>query len=126
MQVLRRRPMKQDPDEIKAFCGRGSAFEGKMTFQGVFQLDGTFQGEISGDGTLILGETAIVRGRLGTNTIIVKGFVEGEVHAHGRVEIHSTGKVYGTLLAPKLKVNEGGILEGQCEMERQPHKIEKV
>jgi len=112
--------MKQEAEEIKAFSGRDSVFEGKMTFQGLFQLDGTFQGEISGDGTLILGETAIVRGKLGTKTIIVKGFVEGEVHAHGRVEIHSTGKVYGTLVSPKLKINEGGILEGQCEMEGQP------
>ncbi len=118
--------MKQEAEEIKAFSGRDSVFEGKMTFQGLFQLDGTFQGEISGDGTLILGETAIVRGKLGTKTIIVKGFVEGEVHAHGRVEIHSTGKVYGTLVSPKLKINEGGILEGQCEMEGQSRKIEKM
>jgi cytoskeletal protein CcmA (bactofilin family) len=118
--------MKQEAEEIKAFSGRDSVFEGKMTFQGLFQLDGTFQGEISGDGTLILGETAIVRGKLGTRTIIVKGFVEGEVHAHGRVEIHSTGKVYGTLVSPKLKINEGGILEGQCEMERQPRNTEKM
>ena len=118
--------MKQEAEEIKAFSGRDSVFEGKMTFQGLFQLDGTFQGEISGDGTLILGETAIVRGKLGTKTIIVKGFVEGEVHAHGCVEIHSTGKVYGTLVSPKLKINEGGILEGQCEMEGEPRKIKTV
>jgi cytoskeletal protein CcmA (bactofilin family) len=117
--------MKQNSEEIKAFFGKDSVFEGKMTFQGLFQLDGTFEGEISGDGTLILGETAIVRGKLGINTIIVKGLVEGEVHAHGRVEIYSTGKVYGTLLSPKLKVNEGGILEGQCEMDGKPRKTDE-
>jgi cytoskeletal protein CcmA (bactofilin family) len=113
--------IKQNPEEIKAFLGKNSIFEGTVTFQGLFQLDGTFEGEISGDGTLILGETAIVRG-LGINTMIVKGLVEGEVHAHGRVEIHSTGKVYGTLLTPTLTVNEGGILEGQCEMNGKPNK----
>jgi cytoskeletal protein CcmA (bactofilin family) len=41
------------------------------------------------------------------------------------VEITSTGKVYGTLLSPKLKVNEGGILEGQCEMNGKPRKTDE-
>jgi cytoskeletal protein CcmA (bactofilin family) len=43
--------------------------------------------------------------------------VEGEVHAKGLVEIHSTGKLYGTLVTPTLTVIEGGILEGHCKME---------
>jgi cytoskeletal protein CcmA (bactofilin family) len=105
------------PEEISAYLGKETIFEGKMTFEGVFRLDGKFEGEIFEGGTLIVGETAVVQGKIGVNSIIINGLVEGEVYAKGRVEIHSTGKFYGNLLTPILIVNEGGILEGHCKME---------
>ena len=104
-------------EEISAYLGKQTIFEGKMTFEGVFRLDGKFEGEIFESGTLIVGETAIVKGKIGLNTIIINGLVEGDVYAKARVEIHSTGKVYGTLFTPILTVNEGGIFEGRCRME---------
>jgi len=105
------------PEEISAYLGKETLFEGKMTFEGVFRLDGKFEGEIFESGTFIVGETAIVKGKIGINTIIINGLVEGEVYAKGRVEIHSTGKVYGNLFTPILTINEGGIFEGHCKME---------
>jgi cytoskeletal protein CcmA (bactofilin family) len=104
-------------EEISAYLGKETLFEGKMTFEGVFRLDGKFEGEIFESGTLIVGETAIVKGKVGLNTIIINGLVEGEVYAKTRVEIHSTGKVYGKLSTPILTINEGGIFEGHCKME---------
>jgi cytoskeletal protein CcmA (bactofilin family) len=104
-------------EEISAFLGKETAFEGKMTFEGVFRLEGKFEGEIFEGGTLIVGETATVKGMIRVKTIVVNGLIEGEIHAQERVEIHSTGKFYGTLFTPILVINEGGILEGHCKME---------
>ncbi len=104
-------------EEINAYLGKQTLFEGKMTFEGVFRLDGKFEGEIFEGGTLIVGETAVVKGKVKLDTIVINGLVEGDIHAKTRVEIHSTGKVYGTLFTPVLTVNEGGILEGHCKME---------
>ncbi|OGQ07926.1 MAG: hypothetical protein A2026_22300 [Deltaproteobacteria bacterium RBG_19FT_COMBO_46_12] len=111
-------------EEISAYLGKQTFFEGKMTFEGVFRLDGKFEGEIFESGTLIVGEAASVKGKVGLHTIIVNGVVEGEIYAKVRVEIHSTGKVYGTLYAPTLTINEGGIFEGHCKMERDIDKKE--
>jgi cytoskeletal protein CcmA (bactofilin family) len=105
------------PEEISAYLGKETLFEGKMTFEGVFRLDGKFEGEIFESGTLIVGETAIIKGKIGIDTIIINGLVEGNVYAKARVEIHSTGKVYGNLFTPILTINEGGIFEGHCKME---------
>jgi len=107
-------------EEISAYLGKQTLFEGKMTFEGVFRLDGKFEGEIFESGTLIVGETAIIKGKVGLDAIIINGLVEGEVNAKTRVEIHSTGKVYGTLSTPILTINEGGIFEGHCRMEGAP------
>ena len=107
------------PGEIKtlAFLAKETVIEGKMTFEGEFRFDGKFEGEMFGGGTLIVGETAVVKGKIRVNTIVINGLVEGEVHAKRLVEIHSTGKLYGTLVTPTLTVIEGGILEGHCKME---------
>jgi cytoskeletal protein CcmA (bactofilin family) len=104
-------------DEISGYFGKEVVFEGKMTFEGIFRLEGKFEGEIFESGTLIVGETAIVKGKVEAHTIIINGHVEGEVCAKGRLEIHPTGKLYGNLLAPILTVHEGGILDGHCKME---------
>ncbi len=111
-------------EEISAYLGKETLFEGKMTFEGVFRLDGKFEGEIFESGTLIVGETAVVKGKIALNTIIINGLVEGDVHAKTRVEIHPTGKVYGNLFTPVLTINEGGILEGHCKMKEEQDKNE--
>jgi len=104
-------------EEISAYLGKETVFQGKMTFEGVFRLDGKFEGEIFDSGTLIVGETANIKGKIGLQTLVINGRVEGDIYAKARVEIHATGKVYGTLSAPILTINEGGILEGSCKME---------
>ncbi len=113
-------------EEISAFLGKETVFEGKMTFEGVFRLDGKFEGEIFESGTLIVGETAVVKGKIGVNTLIINGQVEGEVCVQGRVEIHSTGKLLGDLSTPLITIAEGGIFEGHCKMEGQPLQKENL
>src|SRR4030067_3577794 len=117
-------PPPPTSEEISAYLGKQTLFEGKMTFEGVFRLDGKFEGEIFESGTLIVGETAVVKGKVGVNTLIINGHVEGEVYAQGRVEIHSTGKLHGNLSTPIITIAEGGIFEGHCKMEGQPHQKE--
>ena len=104
-------------EEVTAFLGKDTVFQGKMTFEGVFRLEGRFEGEIFESGTLIVGETAVVKGKIVVNAIIINGLVEGEVCAKARTEIHAAGKLYGTLVTHTLTVNEGGILDGYCKME---------
>ena len=104
-------------EEISAYLGKETVFQGKMTFEGVFRLDGKFEGEIFDSGTLIVGETANIKGKVELQILIINGRVEGDIYAKARVEIHATGRVYGTLSTPILTINEGGIFEGSCKME---------
>jgi cytoskeletal protein CcmA (bactofilin family) len=104
-------------EEISGYFGKEVVFEGKMTFEGIFRLEGKFEGEIFESGTLIVGESAVVKGKIEAHTIIINGHVEGDVSAKERVEIHPTGKFYGNLLTPIFTISEGGIFDGQCKME---------
>ena len=109
-------------EEISGYFGKEAVFEGKMAFEGVFRLDGKFEGEIFQSGTLIVGDSAVVKGKMEVTSIVINGRVEGDVYAKERTEIHTTGKFYGNLLTPVLTIDEGGIFEGHCKMERIPEK----
>ena len=57
--------------DVNTLVGRGSHFEGKMTFEGTVRVDGSFAGEIVSDDTLIIGESAEVRAELDVATVII-------------------------------------------------------
>ena len=109
-------PMKQNLEEINVFWDKDCTFNGKITSGGVFRLDGKMEGEISHSGTLVIGETAVIKGNLEVNVLILNGKFEGEVNAKERLEIHPGGKLYGTVYTPILVVLDGGILDGNCKM----------
>jgi len=108
--------MKQNLEEINVFWDKDCTFNGKITSGGVFRLDGKMEGEISHSGTLVIGETAVIKGNLEVNVLILNGKFEGEVNAKERLEIHPGGKLYGTVYTPILVVLDGGILDGNCKM----------
>ena len=102
--------------EINAFLGKGTDFNGKLTFEGTVRLDGNFSGEIFSPGILIIGETAVVDANINVNTLIVSGKLTGNIDAKARVEIHAPGKLYGNINSPVLVIDEGVIFEGGCTM----------
>jgi cytoskeletal protein CcmA (bactofilin family) len=114
--------MKQPLEETSVLLDKSSVLKGKITFEGICRLDGTVEGEILNSGTLIMSEAAVIKGKLGVNTLILNGKVEGEVNAKERVEIQSLGKLYGTIFTPILVIQDGGILEGDCRMQEQSNR----
>jgi cytoskeletal protein CcmA (bactofilin family) len=105
------------PGEIHALLGRGTAYSGKLTFEGRVRIDGTFEGEIFSAGTLILGDSADVKGSIDVGTLIVLGgHLQGEVHARDLVELHAPGRVTGDIVTPQLFIDRGVVFEGQCTM----------
>lgn len=102
--------------DVNTLVGRGSHFEGKMTFEGVVRIDGSFAGEIVSDDTLIIGEGAEVRAELDVATLVVYGVVYGNVRASTCVELHPPGHLVGNIVAPQLVVERGAMFDGQCRM----------
>ena len=102
--------------EITALLGKGANFEGKLVFEGVVRIDGNFKGDIFTRDTLIVGADSKIRANIEADTVLIAGFVEGEIRALTRVEIHSTGYVRGTVVAPIFKIEEGGMFDGSTQM----------
>lgn len=113
-------------DEINAFLGANTEFEGKLSFTGAVRIDGHFRGEIFTEGTLIVGEMAVIESDVHASHIIVNGEIRGNVIADQRMEIHTSGKVTGNIQTPVLVINEGVVFNGNCRMEKTEKIKDKV
>ncbi len=107
---------KQKGEDVNVFLGQNCVFNGKMTSEGIFRLEGKVEGEIYHGGILIIGQTAVIKAKLNVSALILDGIVEGEVTVKERVEIESRGKLYGTILTPIFVIQDGGIFQGNCKM----------
>ena len=106
-------------DEINAFMGANTTYEGKLTFQGAVRIDGVFSGEIVSDGALIVGKDAQVDGTLSVGELVLSGKFTGEVRATRRVLIHKAGYLEGILRSPVLVMEEGATIQGQTFMRKE-------
>jgi len=105
-----------EKSEIKAFLGPGSKFEGKLFFDEIVRLDGSFKGEIVSKDTLIVGETADIDGEVEVGTFILSGQFKGNIKAMTRVELRRPARFEGTIEAPVLVVEEGVVINGNLSM----------
>ena len=103
--------------EINALLGRGTSYEGKLTFEGRVRIDGSFRGEIFSEGVLILGEGAEVDATVDVGTLIVRGGeLRGTVRARQLVEIHVPGRVLADVETSQIFIDKGVVFEGRCTM----------
>jgi len=103
--------------DVHTLLGKGSEFEGKLTFEGQVRIDGKFSGQIFTKDTLVIGEGARVNAEINAGTVIVNGVVEGNIRAAQMIELHNPGRVKGNMETPALSIDKGVMFEGSCKME---------
>ncbi len=114
---------KKKHEDIVAFLGKGAEFVGKLIFSGYVRIDGSFSGEIFGDGTLAVGEEAQVSADINAGIVMISGEVRGQIAAKERIGIFSTGRFSGALKTPVLAIEEGAFFEGTSCMSANGDKV---
>lgn len=111
-----KKPVSMDKADIKAFLGPGSRFEGKLNFDEMVRIDGYFTGEIHSSDTLIVGESAVIEGRIQVGALILSGSFSGEITATSLVDLRAPAKVEGKIGTPCLKIEENVVFNGEIIM----------
>ncbi len=111
-----KKPIAIDKADIKAFLGPGSKFEGKLSFDEMVRLDGSFSGEISSSDTLIVGESAEIEGSINVGALILSGRFKGDIKATTMVELRAPAQVEGSVETPSLKIDEKVLFNGEIKM----------
>ena len=115
------RKKRKKHDAISTFLGPDASIDGTIEFQGTIRLDGSVKGKIkSGEGTVIVGEKAVVNAEIAVGTAIVMGEVVGTIDAADRIEVYPPGRVAGDIQSPVISIEEGGMLNGNCSMKEHP------
>lgn len=101
---------------VSTVFGKDTEFTGDLSFEKSLQINGSFEGEITSGGYLVIGEGASIKANIKADTVILKGTVHGNIEATRRLEIHPNGALYGNIRTAKLQIADGVIFEGKCEM----------
>ena len=106
-------------ERVTSVLGPGINWRGNLRGTGGIRIEGTFEGEIGIRGLVVVGETGRVTcEKLQANTVIVAGAVHGNIAAE-KLEIRSTGRVWGDVVVGAFATEEGGFLRGTVQMEEQ-------
>jgi cytoskeletal protein CcmA (bactofilin family) len=95
--------------------------KGNIKFSGELTLDGKLDGEIHTDGTLQLGDSAVINGNINAQSVVVRGKVHGNINAKEKIEIKSKAELFGDIRASKLVIEEGVTYVGKTEVN--PNKV---
>ena len=108
----------------KNVLGSDVEIKGNIKFTGELALEGKLDGEVQTDGTLTLGDSAVVNGNINAQSVIVRGKVNGNINAKEKIEIKNKAELFGDIRAAKLSVEEGVTFVGKTEVN--PNKVSPV
>lgn len=92
--------------------------QGSLISQGDMQIDGTVEGDIR-SGTLMVGNSAVIKGEIVAEEVVVRGRIEGRIRAR-RVQLDASAVVIGDILQESLTVAAGATFEGTCRKSSDP------
>lgn len=99
--------------------GQGAKLEGTVVSAGSLRIDGQVKGQINADGDVILSPQSQVEADIRAVNITVAGRFKGNIFAKQTAELARGGRVDGNITSKSLIVAEGGIFNGQSNMDGQ-------
>jgi cytoskeletal protein CcmA (bactofilin family) len=91
-------------------------FSGTINFEKPFLIQGKISGEIVTKSLLVVDEAAVVDANINASSVVIRGAVKGNITASEKVEITTTGKLTGNVIAPEIFMENGCIFNGRCTM----------
>src|SRR5262245_25698675 len=80
-------------------------------------LEGRVEGRVSlRNFHLTIGPNGDIQGEVSAKMVTVVGKIAGNVIASERIEVRETGRIQGDLIAPRLTVAEGAVINGAITM----------
>jgi len=95
-----------------------ASIQGNVVFKDPVNLkiNGKFEGNLTTRGNLTIGENAEIDADIIGENITISGKVCGDIIAERSLRLFAPAKVIGNIRTPSLVVNEGALLQGDCQM----------
>lgn len=100
--------------------GPQTVLKGTLKFTESLTIRGVFEGEIDATGHLVIEKGSSVRADIKVGSATVAGSVSGNIFAEEKLEMDSLGQVFGNVRTRRLRIADGVLFEGTCEMIKDP------
>jgi len=99
--------------------GSGLKIRGELSGSSDLFIDGDAQGKITlTDCRVTIGPNGQVQADIEAREIVIDGTVQGNLKARESVRLGSSSKVQGSVLTPRISIDDGARLRGKVEMTR--------
>ncbi len=102
----------QPRESVISIIGPGMRVVGDCETDGTLRIEGKVEGTVRAGKAVVVGKDGSVEGDLITQDAIVGGRVNGKVIAESRLELQATCSVEGEIRARRIKLDEGGQVNG--------------
>lgn len=103
---------------VISIIGPGMRVVGDCDTEGTLRIEGTVEGTVRAGKAVVVGKDGVVDGDINTQDAVIGGRVNGSVHADSRLELQATCVVEGKIQARRIKLEEGGTVNGTIEIGR--------
>jgi cytoskeletal protein CcmA (bactofilin family) len=107
--------------EEMANIGKSISIKGDLSGNEDLVIEGKVEGKVTlPNSQLTIGANGTIKAEVQAKSVVVIGRVSGNVRGTERVEIQATGIVEGDVIAPRLVVAEGAVVNGSIQMTSKP------
>ncbi len=100
-----------------SLLGSTLRFKGELSGTEDLIIKGKFRGKLDLDNcNLIVEKNGKIKADIRVKNITIKGLVEGNVHASGKINIEKEGKLIGDIVASRISIMEGAQFKGSMKM----------
>ncbi len=106
----------RDMSDVVSVIGPGMEIVGDIKCDGTVRVEGRVEGAIRASKAVVIGKGGRVDGDIETQDVVVAGSITGTVVAASRVELQESCRVEGDIRSRRIKLDEGGRVEGRLHM----------
>lgn len=110
---------KEKQVQISTLIGKGSELGGDFSVQGSARIDGKIDGNVTVEGTMILGANGSISGNVSADAVVIGGEVLGDIVAPEKTELTATAKVLGDITTKVIVIDENAVFQGKIDMNQE-------
>jgi cytoskeletal protein CcmA (bactofilin family) len=100
----------------RTVIGPETRVAGALSGKDELVVEGTVDGAVSGDTSVIIAAGATVNGDVRGREVVVGGVLRHNIQATQSVRLLATAEVYGDITTPRIAIDEGAVFEGSMRM----------
>lgn len=108
---------EEESQKVVTLIGEGAQCDGPFSARDTTRIDGTINGTVRIDGSLIIGQNGKVNGNVTAQNVFLAGEIVGNVDCNaGKLDISDSGRLTGDVTTRSIVIDENALFQGKCTM----------